>query len=244
MKKKYTFIAIREIITSYFLLSSSISEFEFALRFLYAISIRKYKRERSLESRNDMFQKKENKKDIRLAMAWQQGDKEAGEELLLKYMPLIMKLSAHHYSSCGWEDMRQELTIAFLESAKKYTTTMTIPFSAYIKKRIQWARVEKITKLKVIEDHESLDIEEQEEGFYEMDLPSSVSLDFSKIASLAHLTKKQRLIFPLWLQGKSISFIHLNTGISIRCIQILIQNIRKSLHTHSNEIRLYLSENY
>ena len=186
-----------------------------------------------------MFQKEENEKDIRLAKAWKEGDKEAGEELLLKYMPLIMKLSTHHYSSCGWEDMRQDLTIAFLEIAKNYDPTLSVPFSAFIKKRILWVRTARITKLQSIEDHESLDIEEQEEGYYEMNIPTS--LDVKTIMSVAHLTNKQQLIFPFWLQGHSVNAIHHYTGLSIRSIQRIIQRMHKALHAHAKEIAPYLT---
>lgn len=188
-----------------------------------------------------MFQKEENEKDIRLALAWQQGDTEAGEELLLKYMPLIMRASAHHYSSCDWEDMRQDLTIAFLESAKDYTPTLSVPFSAFIKKRILWARAKKMTQLQSIEAHESLDLEKQEEGYYEIEPP--LCLDMEKIASAAHLTKKQQLIFPFWLQGKTVIAMHHHTGLSIRSIQRIIQRMQKSLQAHAQEISACLTAN-
>ena len=42
-----------------------------------------------------MFQKENNEKDISLVLAWQKGNTNALEELLKKYMPLIMKASVN-----------------------------------------------------------------------------------------------------------------------------------------------------
>lgn len=191
-----------------------------------------------------MFHQKENEKDLCLLTAWKAGNQEACETLLLKYMPLIMKCSIHHYNSCGWEDLRQELILVFLEMAKKYTTTIPIPFSTYIKKKMYWARADFLEKMKSIDTHESLNIEEQEEGTYEMDMLAFNCFDIEKISFIAHLTTKQHLIFPMWLEGYTVVAIHQKTHLSKRSIQILIQNIRKALHNHSAEISQYMEYDY
>ena len=159
-----------------------------------------------------MFQKEENEKDIRLAIAWQKGDKEAGEELLLKYMPLIMRASFHNYTACSWEDLRQELILTFLDSAKNYSPIPNVPFAAFIKKKILWKRKDKVIELQFQEAHETLTLDEQEEPFYEMDmLPVSLP-DLKTIGQIAHLTRKQQLIFPFWLVLASGKIRQISSG--------------------------------
>ena len=191
-----------------------------------------------------MFQKENNEKDIALALAWQKGNTNALEELLLKYMPLIMKASIHHYDSSDWEDMRQNLIVKFIESTNAYKAEMKVPFSAYIKKKILWSRANVLKKIQDIASHESLTIDEIDEPYYEIQMNHLSTKMVNDIAEIAQLTRKQCLIYPLWLQGKSIKEIHTCTGMSERSIQRLLDRLQEALHVHAKPIATYLRENY
>ncbi len=191
-----------------------------------------------------MFQKENNEKDISLVLAWQKGNTKAIEELLSKYMPLIMKSSIHHYDSSDWEDMRQNLIITFLESTKRYTPKGSIPFAAYIKKKILWARTDTLQKLQQIENNEVLDQEGNEEPYYDIEHNGFSDAMINDIATLAQLTPRQQQVYLLWIEGKTVKTIHKSMGVSERAVQSLLVRLKKALRSHSPEIETYLKENY
>ena len=191
-----------------------------------------------------MFQKENNEKDIALVVAWQRGNTEALENLLAKYMPLVIKASIHHYDGSDWEDMRQDLIVKFIESANAYKAEMKVPFPAYIKRKILWFRSNALKKIQDIESHESLTIDEIDEPYYETQINHLSPQMLDDIAEIAQLTRKQRIVYPLWLHGKSTKEIHAYTGISERSVQRLIDRLQQSIHAHAQQIAVYLKENY
>ena len=190
-----------------------------------------------------MFQKKNNEKDISLALAWQEGNSEAIEELLSKYMPLIMKASINSYATCDFEDMRQELIAAFLESTLHYIPVENISFASYIKKKIYWARNDILRQLRYKDSHELLNIADQKEPTYEIDWTSNQSDDIDKIIKILPLTDNQKRVFVLWIQGNTNLQIMNLTGMSQQSVskmlrvaklkirknqQVILEKLRKS----------------
>lgn len=190
-----------------------------------------------------MHQKETKETDALLASAWQRGDTAAGETLLYRYMPLIRKTSRQSFAKGYKEDLRQELSLVFLESAKQYSPRQHIPFAAFIEKKIHWATTDWLNHRKAITDHESLDLEAQEEPWYETDMLPSALPDLDTLASLAHLTTKQRRLLPLWLAGKTTHQLCRATGSNQRAMQRLVTRLKDSLHSHAGEISRYLAEN-
>ena len=191
-----------------------------------------------------MFQKENNEKDISLVLAWQKGNTTAIEKLLDKYMPLIMKAAANNYASSDFEDVRQNLIVAFLESTQSYIPKEDIPFAAYIQKKILWARTDTLQKVQQIESNEFLNLEEKDEPHYEMEWNCLSTPMLNDIAAIAQLTPKQRQIYPLWINGKTVKEIHTHLGISERSIQQILVRLKEALRSHAHEIEAYLKENY
>lgn len=191
-----------------------------------------------------MFQKENNEKDIALALAWQKGNTKAIEELLAKYMPLIMKATVNDYASSNFEDMRQNLIVTFLESVKSYIPKEDIPFAAYIQKKILWARIDTLQKLQQIENNEILNLKKVDEPYYEMAENGLSDQIITDIASIAQLTPKQYKVYLLWLQGKPVKVIHKDTDISERAIQKLLVRLKEALRSHALEIETYMKKKY
>ena len=66
------------------------------------------------------------------------GNKQAAEELLLRFKPLILSTIKRHYTGTDWEDMLQSATLSFLEGIKEYDAEKGIPFPAYIKTKLNF----------------------------------------------------------------------------------------------------------
>ena len=183
-----------------------------------------------------MFQKKNNEKDIALVLAWQEGNSEAIEELLSKYMPLIMKASINSYATCDFEDMRQELIAAFLESTIHYIPVENISFASYIKKKIYWARHDILRQLRYKDSHELLNIADQKEPTYEIDWTSNQSDDINKIIEILPLTDNQKRVFALWIQGNTNLQIMNLTGMSQQSVSKVLRVAKLKIHKKQHVI--------
>ena len=66
-------------------------------------------------------------------------DFDAMEELFKKYRPLLKK-SSKRYTGYGieYDDVFQQASIIFIIAIHDFEENMNIPFSGYIKKRINW----------------------------------------------------------------------------------------------------------
>lgn len=81
--------------------------------------------------------------DRRLVRLWKEGDRDAGEELLRKYDPLICREAASAREE-DREDLRQELRLAFLEISKAYDEKKKIYYAYFMKIRLHYAKVDYI----------------------------------------------------------------------------------------------------
>ena len=67
-----------------------------------------------------------------------EGSKEAAEELLSRFKPLIFATIKRHYTGSDWEDMLQSAKLSLLEGIKAYDAQKGIPFPAYIKNKLNF----------------------------------------------------------------------------------------------------------
>lgn len=79
--------------------------------------------------------KKENdyEEETKWIQEARQGDKEAMMRLLKKYEPLLRKLVAGE-TRLDWEDLLQDLTLAFLKGVKAYDSAKGVYFAYYIRR--------------------------------------------------------------------------------------------------------------
>ena len=147
-----------------------------------------------------MFDEKQNQKDICRALAWQHGDKDAAEALLKQYQPLIRSIRRNFCQGLSYEDLEQELILHFLEQTACYDPKKNPSFAGYITPRLRWYRMNRIRKEMTREDHEELTLEDQAEGT-SLDDYGEAKATLEEVARLACLTKKQKPVFFLWMQG-------------------------------------------
>lgn len=85
--------------------------------------------------------KKENdyEEETKWIQEARQGDKEAMMRLLKKYEPLLRKLVAGE-TRLDWEDLLQDLTLAFLKGVKAYDSAKGVYFAYYIRRLLYWKK--------------------------------------------------------------------------------------------------------
>lgn len=66
------------------------------------------------------------------------GSKEASEELLARFKPLIYATVKRHYTGSDWEDPMQSAALSILEGIQAYDPGTGIPFPAYIKTKLNF----------------------------------------------------------------------------------------------------------
>lgn len=183
-----------------------------------------------------MFDEKQNQKDICRALAWQHGDKDAAEALLKQYQPLIRSIRRSFCQGLSYEDLEQELILHFLEQTACYDPKKNPSFAGYITPRLRWQRMNRIRKEMTREDHEELTLEDQPEGT-SLDDYGEAKATLEKVARLARLTKKQKPVFFLWMQGLTPMEISTRTGDSLPSITRKKQRIQRQLSKYAKEIR-------
>lgn len=183
-----------------------------------------------------MFDEKQNQKDICRALAWQHGDKDAAEALLKQYQPLIRSIRQNFCQGLSYEDLEQELILHFLEQTACYDPKKNPSFSGYITPRLRWQRMNRIRKEMTREDHEELTLEDQTEGT-SLDDYGEAKATLEEVARLARLTKKQKPVFFLWMQGLTPMEISTRTGDSLPSITRKKQRIQRQFSKYAKEIR-------
>lgn len=183
-----------------------------------------------------MFDEKQNQKDICLAFAWQHGDKDAAEALLMQYQPLIRSIRQNFCRDLSYEDLEQELILHFLEQTACYDPEKNPSFAGYITPRLRWYRMNRIRKEMTREDHEELTLEDQAEGT-SLDDYGEAKDTLEDVARLARLTEKQKPVFFLWMQGLTPMEISARTGDSLPSITRKKQRIQRQLSKYAKEIR-------
>lgn len=183
-----------------------------------------------------MFDEKQNQKDICRALAWQHGDKDAAEALLKQYQPLIRSIRQNFCQGLSCEDLEQELILHFLEQTACYDPKKNPSFAGYITPRLRWQRMNRIRKEMTREDHEELTLEDQAEGT-SLDDYGEAKATLEEVARLARLTKKQKPVFFLWMQGLTPMEISTRTGDSLPSITRKKQRIQRQLSKYAKEIR-------
>lgn len=183
-----------------------------------------------------MFDEKQNQKDICRALAWQHGDKDAAEALLKQYQPLIRSIRQNFCQGLSYEDLEQELILHFLEQTSCYDPKKNPSFAGYITPRLRWYRMNRIRKEMTREDHEELTLEDQTEGT-SLDDYGEAKATLEEAARLARLTKKQKPVFFLWMQGLTPMEISTRTGDSLPSITRKRQRIQRQLSKYAKEIR-------
>lgn len=204
--------------------------------FCYSEYIRKYKRERAPERERTCSTKNRIRKNICRALAWQHGDKDAAEALLKQYQPLIRSIRLSFCQGLSYEDLEQELILHFLEQTACYDPKKNPSFAGYITPRLRWQRMNRIRKEMTREDHEELTLEDQAEGT-SLDDYGEAKATLEEVARLARLTKKQKPVFFLWMQGLTPMEISTRTGDSLPSITRKKQRIQRQLSKYAKEIR-------
>jgi RNA polymerase sigma factor (sigma-70 family) len=67
-----------------------------------------------------------------------EGSRDAAEELISRFKPLIISTIKRHHTGPGWEDMLQSASLSILEGIKAYDAQKGIPFPAYIKTKLNF----------------------------------------------------------------------------------------------------------
>lgn len=94
----------------------------------------------------------------------------------------------------------------------------------------------RIRKEMTREDHEELTLEDQAEGT-SLDDYGEAKATLEEVARLARLTKKQKPVFFLWMQGLTPMEISTRTGDSLPSITRKKQRIQRQLSKYAREIR-------
>lgn len=85
--------------------------------------------------------KTETGKQLQQVAAFQQGDREAGEELLRQYEPLLRKLSAKAMDGMDREDVYQELCVTFFEVLRAFDPQKGTSLPGTIRQYLRWKRL-------------------------------------------------------------------------------------------------------
>lgn len=66
------------------------------------------------------------------------GSREASEELLARFKPLMIATIKRHHTGSDWEDLLQAAALSILEGIQAYDAQKGIPFPAYIKTKLNF----------------------------------------------------------------------------------------------------------
>jgi len=160
--------------------------------------------------------KKENdyEEETKWIQEARQGDKEAMMRLLKKYEPLLRKLVAGE-TRLDWEDLLQDLTLAFLKGVKAYDSAKGVYFAYYIRRLLYWKKgdiIKTAAKRFRSEVHslEGLEDIPDERVPLRMDPMEAVR----KIADSLPFTPEDRKLLAAILRGDSWQTITSRTGMS------------------------------
>ncbi len=183
-----------------------------------------------------MFDEKRNADDIRLALAWQKGEKEAGDLLLSRYAPLISREAKTSFHSLAKEDLRQDLILYFLEGISRYDPRKNPSFAGYAVRLIRWGKLHSLRDWEDYETKEELTLENQAEEAFEERFDGDD--DFLKEAArVAGLTEQQYPVFYWWMKGESPGEIRARTGQALSVISRKQKRIRERCKQHEGELR-------
>lgn len=200
--------------------------------FCYSECIRKYKRERAPERERTCS----TKNRIRKTSAGHSPGSTGTKTPLKQYRPLIRSIRRNFCQGLSYEDLEQELILHFLEQTACYDPKKNPSFAGYITPRLRWQRMNRIRKEMTREDHEELTLEDQAEGT-SLDDYGEAKATLEEVARLARLTKKQKPVFFLWMQGLTPMEISTRTGDSLPSITRKKQRIQRQLSKYAKEIR-------
>ena len=140
--------------------------------------------------------------EMRLIQKAKEGDEASVMALIHRYEPLFKKLCAGE-THMEWEDIRQELSLSFLESLAAYDPSKGIYFGYYIKQRLYWKKIALITASIKRREKEIHSMEETEamgkEDSYE---EKSLSQKLNDLAHSLPLSPKEKLIFQGLMKGE------------------------------------------
>ena len=183
-----------------------------------------------------MFDEKRNKEDISLALAWQKGDRKAGEILLHRYRPLIRKEGRSTLSRFLQEDLEADLVLCFLEALSRYDPKKNPVFAGYVMRLLHWQRLHRLRDMAVYESREELTLENQAEEAFEESFESGEEF-LKEAARTAGLSEKQIPVFYWWMQGLTPAEIKERTGHALSVISRKEKRIRERCMKHEKELR-------
>ncbi len=183
-----------------------------------------------------MFDEKRNAEDVRLALAWQKGEKEAGEILLERYAPLIARECRSPFTRLSREDLRQDLIVYFLENLSRYDPKKNPSFSGYMVRLIRWGKCHSFRDTADYESKEELTLENQAEGIFEERFEDDEEF-LKEAARLAGISEKQYPVFYWWMKGESPAEIRARTGQALSVISRKQKRIRDRCRSHEAELR-------
>ena len=183
-----------------------------------------------------MFDEKRNAEDVRLALAWQKGEKAAGEILLSRYAPLIGKEARMSFHSLTKEDMKQDLILYFLEGLSRYDPRKNPSFAGYAVRLIRWGKLHSLRASEGYESREELTLDSQAEGAFEECFDDDDDF-LEEAARLAGLTAQQYPVFYWWMKGESPGEIRARTGQALSVISRKQKRIRERCRKCEEELR-------
>ncbi len=183
-----------------------------------------------------MFDAKRNAEDVRLALAWQKGEKAAGEVLLSRYAPLIGREAKTSFHSLTKEDLKQDLVFYFLEGLTRYDPQRNPSFAGYAVRLIRWGKLHSLRDSEGYESKEELTLESQAEEIFEERFDGDDDF-LEEAARVAGLTPQQYPVFYWWMKGESPGEIRARTGQSLSVISRKQKRIRERCKQHEGELR-------
>ncbi len=183
-----------------------------------------------------MFDEKRNAEDVRLALAWQNGEREAGEILLSRYVPLISRECKCSYAKVTREDLRQDLILYFLEALARYDPKKNPSFSGYMVRLLRWGKLHRLRDLADYETKEELTLENQAEEAFEENYENEEDF-LQEAARVAGLTAQQYPVFYWWMKGETPGEIRARTGQALSVISRKQKRIRERCQRHEGELR-------
>ena len=175
---------------------------------------------------------------LALVRSARQGSQEAMEELLRRYMPLILKETrrfrhAENTDVClSTEDVRQEAVLQLIQLVKEYSESSGACFGSYLKQKLRWRlhnylRRERRRALTTI----GLDCPEVEQLASELDHVVEFDLDNPRLRSaFRRLSPRQRLVLAkMFWQDKTVREIAAELRVTPQAIGALHRRALRQL---------------
>lgn len=177
--------------------------------------------------------------DKQLAEAYQEGSTQALEELLHRYMPLILSYAKRqHTLTLGREEVIHQLILLFIEAIKAYDAQGPIPLAGYLQSKIHYGHWNLFKKVRRLWQHEILPLFQTREDYDVEDshedavLSSLCYKDLHKrlVEALQALSNRDKdLIYAIYFQGKSLAQYARDSQCSRQNITYRHSKILKSL---------------